>query len=108
MDTGRVAVVGEVPANSGDIGFDPKGNRLFVADADGTLTIYRRDSPAKYSRLQEVKTEPGARTMTLSPDGDKAYLVTSKFGQNTAEVSEELQYRPTPVAGTFSVIVVGR
>jgi hypothetical protein len=38
----------------------------------------------------------------------KAYLVTSKFGQNTGAVSEELQYRPTPIPGTFSVIIVGR
>jgi YVTN family beta-propeller protein len=108
VDTGHVAIVGEVPSDSGDIGFNPKGKMLFVADADGTLNIYRSDSLAKYSRFQQVKTVPGARTMTLSPEGDKAYLVTAKFGQNTAAVSEELQFRPTPVTGTFCIIVIGR
>lgn len=107
-DSGHVSVIGEAPANSGDIDFDPKHNMLFLADADGTLTIFHRDSPIKYSVVQQVKTQPGARTMAVSHNDDKTYLVTSKFGQNTAAVSEELKFRPTPVPGTFAVIVVGR
>jgi len=107
-DTGHVTAIGNAPLNSGDINFDSKHNMLFLADASGTLTIFHRDSPIKYSRLQEVKTQPGARTMIVSQQDAKAYLVTSKFGQNTGAVSEELQFRPTPVPGSFSVIVVGR
>jgi YVTN family beta-propeller protein len=107
-DTGHVTPIGDAPANSGDINFDSKRNMLFLADASGTLTIFHRDSPGKYSMVQKIKTQPGARTMAVSSQDDRAYLVTSKFGQNTAPVSEELQFRPTPVPGTFSVIVVGR
>jgi YVTN family beta-propeller protein len=107
-DTGHVTAIGDAPENSGDINFDSKHNMLFLADASGALTILRRDSPIKYSKLQKVKTQPGARTMIVNQRDAKAYLVTSKFGQNSAAVSEELQFRPTPVPGTFSVIVVGR
>jgi YVTN family beta-propeller protein len=107
-DTGRVTTIDDAPANSGDIDFDSKDKLLFVADASGTLSIFHRDSPFKYSKLQKVNTQTGARTMIVNPQDAKAYLVTSKFGQNTAAVSEELQFRPTPVPGTFSVIVVGR
>jgi YVTN family beta-propeller protein len=107
-DTGHVTAIGDAPVNSGDINFDSRHNMLFLADASGTLTIFHRDSPNKYSRLQKVKTQPGARTMIVSQQDAKAYLVTSKFGQNTGAVSEELQFRPTPIPGTFSVIVVGR
>jgi YVTN family beta-propeller protein len=107
-DTGHVTAIGDAPSNSGDIDFDSRHNMLFLADASGTLTIFHRDSPIKYSRVQKVKTQPGARTMILNHKDAKAYLVTSKFGQNTGTVSEELQFRPTPVPGTFSVIVVGR
>jgi YVTN family beta-propeller protein len=107
-DSGDVTAIGDAPMNSGDINFDSRHNMLFLADASGTLTIYHRDSPIRYSRLQAVKTQPGARTVIVSQQDDKAYLVTSKFGQNTGAVSEELQFRPTPVPGTFSIIVVGR
>jgi len=107
-DTGHVASIGDAPPDSGDISFDSVHNMLYLADATGTLVIFHRDSPTKYSRLQEVKTQSGARTMTISQQDAKAYLVTSKFGQNTGAVSEELQFRPTPIPGTFSVLVVGR
>jgi DNA-binding beta-propeller fold protein YncE len=107
-DTGHVTSIGDAPANSGDINFDSLHNMLFIAGASGTLTIFHRDSSMKYSRLQVVKTQPGARAMIVSQQDARVYLVTSKFGQNTSAVSEELQFRPTPVPGTFSVIVVGR
>jgi YVTN family beta-propeller protein len=107
-DTGHVTAIGDAPANPGDINFDSRHNMLFLADASGTLTILHRDSPIKYSRLQTIKTRPGARTMIVNEQDAKAYLVTSKFGKNSAAVSEELQFRPTPVPGTFAVIVVGR
>jgi YVTN family beta-propeller protein len=107
-DTGHITSIGDATANSGDIHYDSVHNMLFLADNSGTLTIFHRDSPTKYSKLQEVKTQPGARTMILSQQDAKAYLVTSKFGQNTGAVSEELQFRPTPIPGTFSVLVVGR
>jgi YVTN family beta-propeller protein len=107
-DTGQVTAIADAPANAGDIDFDVKHNLLFVADPAGSVLIFRRDSPLKYSKLQQVKTQSGARTMIVSQKDSKAYLVTSKFGQNTGVVSEELQFRPTPIPGTFSVIIVGR
>jgi YVTN family beta-propeller protein len=106
--TGHVINIGQVPPGAGDIDFAPKQNLIFVADVDGTLSIFHRESPSRYARVQQVKTQPGARTMTAGHQGSKAYLVTSKYGQNTASTSEELQFRPTPVPGTFSVIVVER
>ena len=108
MDTGHVAAIGDAPPNSGDINFDSRHNMLFVADASGTLTIFRHEPSDKYSMFQKVKTQIGARTMVVSQQDAKAYLVTSKFGQNTSAISEELQFRPTPIPDTFAVIVVGR
>jgi DNA-binding beta-propeller fold protein YncE len=107
-DTGQVTAIGEAPPGSGDIDFNPRDNHLFLTDATGTVTIFHRDSVNKFSILQQVKTQPGARTMIVNHDEEKVYLVTSKFGENSATASEELRFRPTPVPGTFSVIVVGR
>jgi YVTN family beta-propeller protein len=106
--TGHTTAIGQAPAGAGDIDFVPKQNLLFVADIEGKLSIFHRDSPNRYSMVQQVKTQPGARTMIANHQDSKAYLITSKYGQNTAATSEELQFRPTPIPGTFSVIVVGR
>jgi YVTN family beta-propeller protein len=106
-DTGHVAAVGDAMPNAGDMNFDSRHDMLFVADASGTLTIFRHESSGKYSMFQKVKTQVGARTMVVGQQDAKAYLATSKFGQNTGALSEELQFRPTPIPDTFSVIVVG-
>ncbi|NYF78995.1 YncE family protein [Granulicella arctica] len=108
MDTRHVNIIGEAPANSGDIAFDPKHDALFLANAAGTLTIFHRESPTEYSMVQQLQTQAGARTMAVSNADEKVYLITSKFGQNTAAVSEELQFRPTPIPGTFSVITIAK
>ena len=107
-DSGHLTDLGNAPTAPGDMQFDPQQDLLFIADAVGKVAIYHRESTTRYSQLPPVQTRPGARTMVFSSQQDKAYLVTSKFGKNTATASEELQFRPTPVPGTFSVIVIGR
>jgi YVTN family beta-propeller protein len=106
-DSGHVTAIGDAPAAPGDMQFDPQQDLLFIADAAGKLAIFHRESNTHYSQLQPVQTQPGARVMIFSSQQDRVYLVTSKFGKNTATASEELQFRTTPVPGTFSVIVVG-
>ena len=107
-DNGNVTTIGDAPPISGEMDFDPRHNMLFLTDASGSLVVLRRESPVKYSVIQRVATQPGARAMAIRHEDDTAYLVTAKFGMNTATASEELQFRPTPIPGTFSVIVVGR
>jgi YVTN family beta-propeller protein len=107
-DTGRMTAIETAPVGFGDIDFNPRDGCLFLADSAGMLTIYHRDSASRFSVIQQIATQPGARSMIVSHDQERIYLVISKFGQNTAAVSEELRFRPTPVPGTFSVLVLGR
>jgi DNA-binding beta-propeller fold protein YncE len=106
--SGKIDTIGEATESAGDLDFDPRLNMLFLADSAGSLTVFRRDSPLRYTKLQSVRTESGARTMAVDHESGKAYLVTSKYGLNSGNVSEELRYRPTPLPGTFSVLVVSR
>jgi DNA-binding beta-propeller fold protein YncE len=106
--SGQVKAVGNAPKDAGDLDFDPRLNMLFVADPAGTITIFHRESPLRYTMLQSVNTEAGARTMVVNHEDGKAYLVTAKYGLNSGNVSEELRYRPTPIPGTFSIFVVSR
>lgn len=106
--SGQVKTIGDSTENAGDLDFDPRLNMLFLADSSGLLTVFQRESPIHYAKLQSIKTEPGARTMIVDHQNGKAYLVTSKYGMNSGNVSEELRYRPTPIPGTFSVLVVSR
>ena len=106
-ESGRVVSTRGVAEGAGEIRFDSRHQLLFLANASGALTIFRK-SASGLTKLQELNTLPGAQTLTISPDKTRAYLITAKFGQRTGNTSEELQYRPTPIAGSFTVLVIGR
>ncbi len=106
--TGKVHKIGDATQGAGDLAFDSRLNMLFLADSTGSLSIFRRESPLHYTRLKSIPTQSGARTMVLDREHDKAYLVTSKYGMDSGNVSEELRYRPTPIPNTFTVLVVSR
>ena len=106
--TGHVTTIGQVPPGAGDIDFAPKQNLIFIADINGTLSIFHRESQNRYVKVQQVKTQPGARTMVASQQESKAYLVTAKYGPNTMATSEELKFRPAPIPDSFSLMVVER
>jgi YVTN family beta-propeller protein len=105
---GQIEVIGDATVEAGDLDFDPQLKMLFLADPQGFLTVFHRESSLHFTKLPNVKTESGARTMVVDHENGKAYLATSKYGLNSGNVSEELRYRPTPIPGTFSVLVVSR
>jgi YVTN family beta-propeller protein len=86
------------------------GGYAFSSNGEsGTLTVVREGGvPEKFSVEQNLPTEKGARTMTLSPDGSKAYLVTAKFGPRPAAAKNQPHSRPPMIPGSFTVIVVGK
>jgi YVTN family beta-propeller protein len=75
----------------------------------GTLTVVQEGGlRTHFTVVQNLPTEKGARTMTLSPDGSKVYLVTAKFGPRPAGAQDQPHSRPPMIPGSFAVIVVGK
>jgi hypothetical protein len=75
---------------------------------EGTIHVYHEDSPDKFSVVETVKTEFGAKTMGLDPKTHNLWVTTSDFGP--APPKTEKQPNPQPVAkpGTFRALVYGR
>jgi DNA-binding beta-propeller fold protein YncE len=67
MDIANGRVVANLPIGQGvdAIRFDAKRQLVFSANGEGTLTIIREESPDRYSVLDNVPTQRGARTMEL-------------------------------------------
>lgn len=107
-DTGRIVAtppIGEgVDANA----FDPGTGLAFSSNGDGTLTVVREDSPEKFSVVENVPTQRGARTMALDLKTHKVYLVTAQFGPPPAPTPERPHPRPSIVPGTFTLLVLGQ
>jgi DNA-binding beta-propeller fold protein YncE len=107
-DNGKVLAtlpIGEgVDANT----FDDDTQLAFASCGEGVLTIVHEDSAEKFSAVENVPTQPGARTMALDTKTHNVYLVTAKFGPPPAPTADNPHPRRSIVPDSFVVLVVGK
>ena len=108
-DTGKVVstvpIGEEVDANR----FDPGTGLAFSSNGEGTLTIAHEDSPDRLTLVENVTTEPGARTMELDPKTHRVFLVSAKFGPRPAKATPENPHRYEPVLpNTARLLIFGQ
>jgi len=96
--------IGEHPDAAG---YDEKRGIVFSSNGEGTLSVVRQDSADRYSVVQTVPTQRGARTMALDEATGKVYLVTADFGPAPAATAEQPRPRPALIADSFVLLVVG-
>jgi len=109
MDADNGHVITTLPIGSGVDGteFDSSRRLAFSANGEGTLTVVREDSADKFSVVENVSTQRGARTLSLDPKTHRIYLSTAEFGPTPAPTAERPRPRPPMIPGTFTLIVVG-
>lgn len=111
MNAENGKVITTIPIGSGvdGAGFDAGTEMAFSSNGgDGTLTVVREDSPEKFSVVENVKTQRGARTMTVDPKTHRVFLVTAEFGPTPAPTAERPRPRPSIVPGSFTLLIFGR
>jgi YVTN family beta-propeller protein len=96
--------IGEHPDAAG---YDEKRGIVFSSNGEGTLSVVRQDSADRYSVVQTVPTQRGARTMALDEATGKVYLVTADFGPAPAATAEQPRPRPVLIPDSFVLLVVG-
>jgi DNA-binding beta-propeller fold protein YncE len=104
LDSTSGKVVASVPIGDGvdANAFDPETRLAFASCGDGTVTVAHEDAPDKLTVVQTLKTERGARTMTIDPKTHKIYLPSAKF-----EAPAQGQRRGRVVPGSFKILVYG-
>jgi len=88
--------------------YDPETGLVASATREGTLHIFHLDSPAKLSVVETVKTEFGAKTMGLDSKTHNLYLTTADFNPPPAPTDKQPNPQPTPIPGTFRLLIYGR
>jgi DNA-binding beta-propeller fold protein YncE len=100
-DTGKVVAALRTGAGTDASVFDPDTMDAFApAGGAGTLTIIHEDSPDKFSVLEEIDTQSGARTATLDTKTHNVITVTARHGHGSTHNDV--------LADTFVVLVVGK
>src|ERR1700730_17373941 len=88
--------------------YETETGMLFVSTREGFVHIFHEDSPDKFSVVDSVKTEFGAKTMGLDAKTHNLFLDTAEFGPPLAPTAERPHPQPAPILGTFHLLVYGR
>ena len=110
MDADNGKVIQSFPISGGvdAAAYEPETGLIFASTRDGMIHIFHEDSPDKFSEVETVKTEFGAKTMGLDTKTHNIFLDTADFGLPPAATADRPRPQRTAVPGTFRVLVYGR
>jgi DNA-binding beta-propeller fold protein YncE len=107
-DTGKVIATPAIGDGVDANGFDPGTGLAFASCGEGVLTVVKEESPTKFTVVQNVSTQQGARTMALDEKTHNVAVVTAKFGPPPAPTADNPHPRRTILPDTFVVLVYGQ
>ena len=87
--------------------FDPETALIASATREGTIHIFHEDSADKYSVVETVKTEFGAKTMGLDAKTHNLLVDTSDF-ENPPATAQQPNPQPRAKPWTFRLLIYGR
>src|SRR6185503_1129778 len=106
MNSQNGQIVAKFPIGRCDgTAFDPGLKLAYASNGEGTITVVRELSADKFELVENITTEPGARTIGVDERTHKIYLPTAKT--KPAEPGATNQ-RPQQIPGTFHIVVVGK
>lgn len=110
LDSTSGKVIASIDAGEGidATAFDPGTQLAFASAGAGTVTIVHEDSPDRFTVVQTLKTERGARTMTLDTATHKIYLGAAQYEAPPATPpAGGGRQRPKMIPGSFKILVYG-
>jgi hypothetical protein len=109
-NTGRVVDTQPIGRGVDATEFDPEKGLVFFSTGggSGSLSVFHEDSPDKYTLVEELRTQAGARTMALDRKTGRIYLSVAQFGPRPEAPAGNPPPRAPMIPGTFSVLVFGK
>jgi len=107
-DSGKVLATPAIGEGVDATAFDEGTGLAFASCGEGVLTVVREESPSKFTVVDNVKTQEGARTLALDDKTHEVFVVTAKFGPPPAPTPEQPHPRHSILPDTFVVLVLGK
>jgi DNA-binding beta-propeller fold protein YncE len=107
-DSGKVVASVSIGVGVDANQFDPGTGFAFSSNGSGTLSVIHEDSPDRFTAVEEVPTQTGARTMAIDPTTHQVFLVTAQFAPPPAPTPDNPHPRGGMVPDSFVVLVFGR
>jgi DNA-binding beta-propeller fold protein YncE len=108
-DTGKIVQSFPITTGVDTILYDPDSKLLYLSTREA-IHIFHEDTPDKFTEVEMVKTEFGAKTMGLDTRTHRLFLDSADFGPlpptTNGEPQPDSERVPTP--GTFRMLIYGR
>ncbi len=101
-DTGKVLQAFDISEGADASVFQPEAGLLFVSTRAGKIHVFHEDTPDKFSEVETVDTEVGAKTMGVDSKTNHLLADTADFTKPAAG------QRPSAIPGTFRLLVYGK
>jgi len=103
--TGKVVATEPIGTGIDADGFDPGTGFAFASCGDGTITVVHEDTPDKFTVVDTIKTQQGARTMAYDTSNHNIYTVTADMTPAPPPTPENPRPRPVIVPNTFTLLI---
>jgi DNA-binding beta-propeller fold protein YncE len=107
-DSGKVIQSFPISGGVDAAAYDPGTGLIFASTREGMIHIFHEDSPDKYSEVETVKTEFGAKTMGLDTKTHNVFVDTADFAPPAAPTAEHPHPQRTAIPGTFHLLIYGK
>jgi DNA-binding beta-propeller fold protein YncE len=107
-DNGHVIQTLPISAGADAAVYEAETGLVFVSTREGMIHIFHEDTPDKFSEVETVKTEFGAKTMGLDSKTHHLFVDTGDFGPPSAPTADRPRPQRTAIPGTFHLLVYGR
>lgn len=108
ISNGKVVATWPIGKGVDAMRFDPATQLVFASCGDGTITVAHEDTPDKYTTVQTITTENGARTMALDTGNHNVYTVTADFGPPPPATKDQPRPRPAVISSTFRLLIYSK
>jgi DNA-binding beta-propeller fold protein YncE len=105
--THRVVATVAIGQGADGAAFDPSARMAFSSNGDGTMTVVHQDAADRYTVVQTLPTQRGARTIALDPSTHRVYTVTAELGTAPAATADNPRPRRPVLPGTFVLLTIG-
>ncbi len=89
------------------VAFDPQLKQAYSSNGEGSISVIKEVSAGKFEFLENVLTEPAARTIGIDLNTHHLFLPAAKM-EPVAPTAENAHPRPKMIPGTFHIIEVGK
>ena len=88
--------------------FDPTSKTAYTSNGEGTISVVKEEAPNNYTVIQTLKSEKGARTITLDTKTHHVFTMSAQYGETPTVTMANPHPRPKVLPGTFMVLEFGK